>query len=104
MEDQQITRVLADELIPNVLSGWRHWLAVELEATDDDGVDPLELLDQFCDSNSTKILADIYKAGKHDHDTLDTILNDQRLLFLSYSLLLEDLMAANDEINGSDEN
>ena len=104
MRNESITQELADELIPNVISGWRLWLSNELEKCDDDGLEPLEACDRFCEHNVTKILADIHKAGKHDYDTLQTILNDQRLLFESYSQLLANLMVANDEINGSDEN
>lgn len=102
MEKEQLTRDLADELIPNAIEGWRDWLFTALEHSED-GLDPEEECDTFCETNSTKILADIYKAGKHDYETLQTVLNDQRLLFASYAQLLENLMVANDEINGSDE-
>lgn len=103
MEKQQLTQDLADELIPNVLQGWRYFMAAELEDADDDGIDPVQVCDEFCEENSTKILADVYKAGKHDYETLQTILNDQRLMYQSYVQVLENLMVANDMINGYDE-
>ena len=46
------------------------------------------------------MLADVYKAGKHDYQELQEILNDQHLLYESYGVLLANLMAANEKMNG----
>ena len=46
------------------------------------------------------MLADVYKAGKHDYQELQEILNEQHLLYESYGVLLANLMAANEEMNG----
>ena len=46
------------------------------------------------------MLADVYKAGKHDYQELQEILNDQHLLYESYGVLLANLMGANEEMNG----
>ena len=98
MENQKYVEVLANELMPTLIHGWRKWLDTALEISGD-GVDP----EIECDEFTTKILAAVYKVGRSNPEALRTILNDKRLLYESYAQLLASLMVANNEINDLDD-